>query len=87
MKRGLFLHTHPNIILTIDMQSIAEKRRGLLMDKTLIKEKGKVAKLKNPVMVTGLPGIGLIGQVAAKYLIKKLKGEKIAEIYSPHFPH
>ena len=56
------------------------------MDKTLIREKKKV-KLKNPVMVTGLPGIGLIGQVAVKYMIKKMKGEKIAEIYSPHFPH
>jgi len=56
------------------------------MDKTIIKEIKKV-KLKNPVMVTGLPGIGLVGQVAAKYIIKKLKGEKIAEIYSPHFPH
>ncbi len=56
------------------------------MDKTLIKEKRKV-KLKDPVMVTGLPGIGLVGQVAAKYMIKKMKGEKIAEIYSPHFPH
>ncbi|MCP4646755.1 MAG: proteasome assembly chaperone family protein, partial [bacterium] len=30
------------------------------MDKTLIREKKKV-KLKNPVMVTGLPGIGLVG--------------------------
>ena len=56
------------------------------MEKTLIREKKK-AMLKNPVMVTGLPGIGLVGQVAAKYIIKKLKGEKIAEIYSPHFPH
>jgi len=56
------------------------------MDKTIVKETKKV-KLKKPVMVTGLPGIGLVGQVAAKYMIKKLKGEKIAEIYSPHFPH
>ncbi len=56
------------------------------MDKTTIIEK-KQGKLRNPVMVTGLPGIGLVGQVAAKYMIKKMKGEKIADIYSPHFPH
>lgn len=56
------------------------------MDKTTIKEKEDV-KLKKPVMITGLPGIGLIGQVAAKYMIKKLKGKKIADMYSPHFPH
>lgn len=56
------------------------------MDKTLIIER-KHAALKNPVMVTGLPGIGLVGQVAARYMIKKMKGEKIAEVYSPHFPH
>ena len=56
------------------------------MEKTIIEEKKKV-KLKDPVMVTGLPGIGLVGQVAGKYMIKKLKGEKIAEVYSPHFPH
>ncbi|MBD3389589.1 proteasome assembly chaperone family protein [Candidatus Micrarchaeota archaeon] len=69
-----------------NMQNTAEKKRGFLMDETIIKEK-KGVELKKPVMVTGLPGIGLIGQVAAKYMIKKLKGEKIAEIYSPHFPH
>jgi uncharacterized protein len=68
------------------MQTIVEKKRGFLMDKTIINEKKKVS-LKNPAMVTGLPGIGLVGQVAAKYIIKKMKGEKIAEIYSPHFPH
>ncbi|MBD3398179.1 proteasome assembly chaperone family protein [Candidatus Micrarchaeota archaeon] len=68
------------------MQITAGKKRGFLMDRTIINEKKKVS-LENPVMVTGLPGIGLVGQVAAKYIIKKLKGEKIADVYSPHFPH
>lgn len=56
------------------------------MDKTTIIEKKK-ARLRAPIMITGLPGIGLVGQVAAKYMIKKMKGDKIADIYSPHFPH
>ncbi|MBN2122253.1 proteasome assembly chaperone family protein [Candidatus Micrarchaeota archaeon] len=57
------------------------------MEKTTIIEKKKHGKLRNPVMVTGLPGIGLVGQVAAKYMIKKMGGTKVAEVYSPHFPH
>jgi uncharacterized protein (TIGR00162 family) len=56
------------------------------MDKTIIVEK-KEYSLKKPILVTGLPGIGLVGQVAARYLIKKMKGVKVADIYSPHFPH
>ncbi len=80
------MRTHPNIILTIDMQCIGERKKGCWMDKTTIVEKEKV-KLKKPVLITGLPGIGLIGQVAAKYMIRKMKGKKIADVYSPHFPH
>ncbi len=43
-------------------------------------------KLKNPVLVEGLPGIGHVGKLVAEHLIKELKAEKIIEIYSPHFP-
>lgn len=46
----------------------------------------KPISLRNPILVTGLPGVGLIGQIVARYLIKELKGEKFAELYSPHFP-
>ncbi len=56
------------------------------MMETLIVEKRK-AKLKNPILVTGLPGIGLVGQVVCKYLITKMGGKKLADVYSPHFPH
>ncbi len=51
------------------------------------KEKGKKPKLKKPLLIAGLPGIGLVGKLAADYMVKELKGEKIAELYSPHFPH
>jgi len=57
------------------------------MIETTIIEKDGVGRLRNPVLVTGLPGIGLVGQVVAKYLIKKMGGKKIADLYSPHFPH
>ncbi|MEW6329534.1 MAG: proteasome assembly chaperone family protein [Candidatus Micrarchaeota archaeon] len=59
------------------------------MNKTtiIVKPKLKALKLKRPILVEGLPGIGLVGKLAADHLIKELKTEKIAELYSPHFPH
>jgi len=56
------------------------------MKDTTIKEKTKV-KLKNPVLIEGLPGLGMVGKIAARYLIKQLKAKKFAELYSPHFPY
>ncbi len=47
----------------------------------------KDMKFKNPIVVEGLPGIGLVGKIVAKHLAKELKATRIAEIYSPHFPH
>jgi len=58
-----------------------------MMEKTIIVEKSKVKKLKNPILIVGLPGIGLIGQVVGRYLVKELNAKKIANLYSPHFPH
>ena len=42
-------------------------------------------KLKNPVLIEGLPGIGNVGRVATGYLVNELKMKKFAEIYSHHF--
>ncbi len=42
-------------------------------------------KLKKPVFVEGLPGIGNVGRIAAGYLISELKMKKFAELYSQHF--
>ncbi|MFH0832645.1 MAG: proteasome assembly chaperone family protein [Candidatus Aenigmatarchaeota archaeon] len=42
-------------------------------------------KLKTPILIEGLPGIGNVGRVAAGYLISKLKMKKFAELYSPYF--
>lgn len=56
------------------------------MIETTIIEK-KHVKMKNPILIEGLPGIGLVGKIAADLLIDQLKAEKVADLYSPHFPH
>ncbi len=43
-------------------------------------------KLKNGVLFTGLPGIGLVGKIAVDYMLKQFKPKKIANIYSDSFP-
>ncbi|MBU0591669.1 proteasome assembly chaperone family protein [Candidatus Micrarchaeota archaeon] len=58
------------------------------MKETTIIEKVKIKKkLHNAVLLTGLPGIGLIGQVVGRYLVEELKAKKVAWLLSPHFPH
>ncbi len=44
-------------------------------------------KLRNPVLVAGLPGIGNVGRMAVGYLVHELKAKKFAELFSPHFFH
>lgn len=56
------------------------------MRESIIQELKKV-DLKNPVIIEGLPGIGLIGKLAADHMISELHAEKFAELYSPHFIH
>ncbi len=43
-------------------------------------------KLKDPIVIEGLPGIGLVGKLAADHLLAKTKATKFCEIYSPFFP-
>ena len=56
------------------------------MKETYIKELTKIVP-KSPVLIEGLPGLGLVGKIAIRYLIKKLKAKKFAHLYSPHFPY
>lgn len=44
-------------------------------------------ELNNPVLIEGLPGLGLVGKIAIRYLVKQLKATKFAYLYSPHFPY
>jgi len=57
-----------------------------MKNETYIK-KVRDAKFENPVVIEGLPGIGLVGKIAAEHLARELKAKRIAEIYSPYFPH
>ena len=54
--------------------------------KTTVKEKIQI-KPKKPTLIEGLPGLGMVGRIATRYLIKQLKAEKFALLYSPHFPY
>ena len=56
------------------------------MKETYIKEFAEIQP-NNPVLIEGLPGLGLVGKIALRYLIKQLKAKKIAYLYSPHFPY
>ncbi len=47
----------------------------------------KEVKLRHPVLVVGLPGIGNVGKLVAEHLRREFKTERIATLYSPHFPH
>jgi len=42
-------------------------------------------KLRNPVLIEGLPGVGNIGRVAVGYLVEQLGAKKFAQLYSRHF--
>jgi len=56
------------------------------MKDTYIKEFSPT-DLNSPVLIEGLPGLGLVGKIAIRYLIKQLKAKKFAYLYSPHFPY
>ncbi len=60
------------------------------MEKIRIKEATVVyfekPKLKEPVLIEGLPGVGNVGKLAAEHLIDEIKAKKFAEIYSTDFP-
>ncbi|MBI2543187.1 MAG: proteasome assembly chaperone family protein [Candidatus Aenigmarchaeota archaeon] len=44
-------------------------------------------KLKNPLFIEGLPGIGHVGRISAGYLVEELKAKKFADLISSHFMH
>ncbi len=47
----------------------------------------KQVKLKNPVLLEGLPGIANVGKVVCDYLAEQYKAEKIASYTSHHMPN
>ena len=51
---------------------------------SIIKIDNKI-KLKSPILIEGLPGIGFIANIATLHLRDELKAEKFGEIISPNF--
>jgi len=44
-------------------------------------------KIKNPVLIEGLPGMGNVGKIAVDFMIESLKAKKLYEIKSHYFPN
>ena len=50
-------------------------------------EEKTLPKLKNPLFIEGLPGIGNVGKIAVDFLIEELKAKKLYSFFSYKFPH
>ncbi len=46
----------------------------------------KEPKLRNPIFIEGMPGIGNVGKIAVDFLIEELKAKKLYSFFSPKFP-
>ena len=56
------------------------------MDYITVEHFAKVPKLKNPILIEGLPGIGNVGKLAVEHLIENINAVKFVELYSKDFP-
>jgi uncharacterized protein (TIGR00162 family) len=56
------------------------------MKETYVRETVK-PDLREPVLIEGLPGMGMVGRIAVRFLIKQFGATRFAELYSPHFPY
>lgn len=43
-------------------------------------------KLRDPIFIEGLPGVGNVGKLAAEHLVDQLKAVKFVEMFSKYFP-
>ena len=55
------------------------------MKETYIKEFAEITP-NNPVLIEGLPGLGLVGKIALRYLIKAAQTQKIRLPLQPTLP-
>ena len=76
------------LILTTLMVNTEDYGKVMFMMETTIVEKEKMKKLRKPVMIVGLPGIGLIGQVVGRYADRNsLIGGPSCGPFDLHLPH
>jgi len=50
-------------------------------------EMKRMPKLRNPILIEGLPGIGNVGKVAVDFIIEEVKAKKLFTITSHSLPH
>ena len=55
--------------------------------KDIVVDIKEIPKLKDPILIEGLPGVGLVAQIVGEHLIEELGAKPFADIYSPDFPH
>lgn len=53
----------------------------------ITQEAKTLPKLKDPLFIEGLPGIGNVGKIAVDFLIEELKARKLYSFFSYKFPH
>lgn len=56
------------------------------MDFVSVRYVSKKPKLKNPILIEGLPGIGNVGKLAVEHLIDTIKAKKLIEMHCKDFP-
>ncbi len=56
------------------------------MDYVTVRYTSKKPKLKNPILIEGLPGIGNVGKLAVEHLIDTIDAKKFAELHCKDFP-
>lgn len=47
----------------------------------------KKIRCQNAILLVGLPGVGFASKLAVDHLVRQLKAEHVASLYSPHFPN
>jgi len=66
---------------------IFDKGVSLLMDDDIVQViLEKEPTTKNPVLIEGFPGIGLVGNIASQYLVHELKMDYLGAMSSKFFP-
>ncbi len=56
-----------------------------LTNSVIIEE--NAVKMRNPMLLIGLPGVGFVSKLTVEHLIKELQGKKFATLYSSTFPN
>jgi proteasome assembly chaperone (PAC2) family protein len=62
------------------------KGKELHHNGTFVKELGPEITLEDAILIQGLPGMGFVGHLAAKFLIDEFSAVEFARIYSSYFP-